>query len=101
MRSIVLAIIFIVGGSLRSVVLFQYLAWAILMIAVAATSQVVTRSAYSLGAIILLAMYPGLLIYRNLILSETLYMFFLNMVRTCFVCQSISIEIGCNDCRRR
>jgi hypothetical protein len=76
---IVLAMIFAVGGSLRSVVLFQYLAWAILMIALAATSQIVTRATYSLGPIILLAMYPGLLIYRNTILSEGLYTFFLNM----------------------
>jgi hypothetical protein len=76
---IVLAMIFTIGGSLRSVVLFQYLAWAILMIALAATSQIVTRAAHSLVPIILLAMYPGLLIYRNLILSETLYMFFLDM----------------------
>jgi hypothetical protein len=75
----VLAMNFSVGGSLRSVVLFQYLAWAILMIALAATSQIVTRASYSLVPIILLAMYPGLLIYRNSILSETLYMFFLNM----------------------
>jgi hypothetical protein len=76
---IVLATIFAAGGGLRSVVLFQYLAWTILMISLAATSQIVTRAAYSLGPIILLAMYPGLLIYRNAVLSETLYMFFLNM----------------------
>ena len=76
---IVLGMIFTIGGSLRSVILLQYLTWAILIMALAATSQIVTRAAYSLGPILLLAMYPGLLIYRNLIQSEAIYSFFLNM----------------------
>lgn len=76
---IVLAMIFTMGGSLRSVILLQYLTWAILVIALAATLQTVTRAAYSLGPILLLAMYPGLLIYRNLIQPEAIYTFFLNM----------------------
>jgi hypothetical protein len=55
------------GGNLGSVVLSQQAAWAALMLALAATAQTVTRSAYSLGPIILLAMYPGLLNFRNII----------------------------------
>ena len=74
-----LAMIFSVGGSLRSVVLLQYLTWTILMIALASTLQIVTRVAYSLGPIILLTMSPALLIYRNLIQPEVIYTFFLNM----------------------
>jgi hypothetical protein len=76
---IVLAVIFTAGGSLRSVILLQYLAWTILVIALGATSQIVTRAAYSLGPILLLTMTPALLIYRNLIQPEAIYTFFLNM----------------------
>jgi len=76
---IFLAMTFAVGGDLGSVVLFQEAAWAALMLALAATAQKVTRSAYSLGPIILLAMYPGLLNFRNIIAPETLYTVFLNL----------------------
>jgi len=76
---IFLAMTFAVGGDLGSVVLFQQTAWAALMLALAATAQKVTRSAYSLGPIILLAMYPGLLHFRNIIAPETFYTVFLNL----------------------
>jgi hypothetical protein len=74
-----LAMVFGVGGDLRSVVLLQESAWAILIIALAATAHIMTKTPYSLAPIILLAVYPGLLIYRNLILAEMLYTFFLNL----------------------
>jgi hypothetical protein len=71
-----LAMTFAVGGDLSSAVLVQEAAWAALMIALATTAQMVTRSPYSLGPIILVAM---LLMYRNIILAETLYTVFLNL----------------------
>jgi hypothetical protein len=70
---------FAVGGDLGSVVLFQEAAWAALVLALAATAQRVTRSAYSLGPIILLAMHPGLLNFRNIIAPETFFTVFLNL----------------------
>src|SRR5262249_12279112 len=76
---IFLAMTFAMGGDLGSVVLSQQAAWAALILALAATAQTVTRSAYSLGPIILLAMYPGLLIFRNIIAPETFYTVFLNL----------------------
>jgi hypothetical protein len=76
---IFLALIFAAGGSLRTAVILQEAAWGVLMIALAATAQKITRNAYSLGPIILVAMYPGLLMYRNIILPETIYTVLLNL----------------------
>jgi hypothetical protein len=74
-----LAVTFALGGDLDTAVLLQEAAWAILMIALAATAHRVTRSPYSLWPIILLAMYPGLLMHRNTITAETLYSVVLNL----------------------
>jgi hypothetical protein len=70
---IFLALIFAAGGGLTSAVLLQEVAWVALLIALAAMAQKITRNAYSLVPIILVAMYPGLLMYRNIILPEALY----------------------------
>ena len=70
------AMTFALGGDLGSAVLLQTALWVGLIIALAVTAQMVTRSPYSLVPIILLAMYPGLLIYRNIIIAEdSLYSF--------------------------
>jgi hypothetical protein len=74
-----LATTFTLGGDLGTAVLLQEAAWVALMMAVAATAQSVTRSAYSLGPIILVVMYPGLLMFRNIITAEILYSVFLNL----------------------
>jgi hypothetical protein len=74
-----LATTFTPGGDLGTAVLLQEAAWVALMMALAATAQSVTRSAYSLGPIILVVMYPGLLMFRNIITAEILYSVFLNL----------------------
>jgi hypothetical protein len=91
-----LAMTFAVGGSLSTVVVLQQAAWAALMIALAITAQRLTRTAYSLGPIILVAMYPGLLLYRNIILAETLYTVFLNLaVLALLVATTVKNSIRC------
>jgi len=74
-----LAAVFAFGGDLRTVVRLQEVAWAILMLALAATAQAATRNAGGLVPIILVAMYPGLLLFRNVITAELLYAVFLNL----------------------
>jgi len=76
---IFLALIFAAGGGLSTAVLLQEATWSALMIALAATAQKITGNAYSLAPIILVAMYPGLLMYRNLILPEAIYAVLLNL----------------------
>ena len=76
---IFLALIFAAGRSLSTAVLFQEAAWVALMIMLAATAQKITKNAYSLGPIILVAMYPGLLMYRNFIMPEAIYTVLLNI----------------------
>src|SRR5438128_4241403 len=54
-----LAVTFAFGGGLETVVRLQQAAWAVLMLALAATAQAATRNAGGLVPIILVAMYPA------------------------------------------
>jgi hypothetical protein len=93
---VLLAMIFTLGGDLGSVVVLQEAAWAGLMIALAATAQIVTRSTYFLGPIILIVMYPGLLMFRNIITAEILYSVFLNLALCgLLLCMSAKNLIRC------
>jgi hypothetical protein len=74
-----LAVTFAFGGGLGTVVRLQQAAWAILMLALAATAQVTARSASGLVPIILVAMYPGLLLFRNVLTAELLFAVLLNL----------------------
>ena len=74
-----LAVTFALGGDLGTVVRLQQAAWAVLMLVLAATAQAATRNAGGLVPIILVAMYPGLLLFRNVITSELLFAVFLNL----------------------
>lgn len=75
----VLAVTFAFGGDLATMVRLQQAAWAVLMLALAATAQAVTRNAVALVPIILVATYPGLLVFRNVLTAEILYAVFLNL----------------------
>lgn len=74
-----LAATFALGGGLAAVVRLQQAAWTVLMLALAATAQAATRRAGALAPIILVAMYPGLLMFRNVITAELVYAVFLNL----------------------
>ncbi|MBR0695266.1 hypothetical protein [Bradyrhizobium lablabi] len=74
-----LAVTFAFGGDLGTVVRLQQAAWIILMLALAATAQAATRNASGLVPIILVATYPGLLLFRNVVTSELLFAVFLNL----------------------
>jgi hypothetical protein len=74
-----LAATFAFGGDLATVVRVQQVAWALLMLALAATVQAATRSAAALVPIILVGMYPGLLLFRNVLTAELLFAVFLNL----------------------
>jgi hypothetical protein len=74
-----LAAAFAFGGDLATVVRVQQVAWALLMLALAATAQAVTRSGVALVPIILVAMYPGLLLFRNVLTAELLFAVILNL----------------------
>jgi hypothetical protein len=74
-----LAVTFAFGGGLDTVVRLQQGAWVVLMLALAATAHAATRNAAGLVPIILVAMYPGLLLFRNVISSELLFAVFLNL----------------------
>ena len=74
-----LAVTFTFGGGPGTVVQLQQAAWAILMLALAATAQAVTRNAAGLVPIILVATYPGLLLFRNVLTAELLFAVFLNL----------------------
>jgi hypothetical protein len=76
---VVLALTFSLGDDLATVVRVQQAAWVVLVLALAATVQAVTRSAAALVPIILVAAYPGLLLFRNVIASELLFAVFLNL----------------------
>ncbi len=77
-----LAATFALGGNLGTVVLLQQAAWAVLMLGLAATAQAATRNAAGLVPIILVAMYPGLLLLRNVITADLLFAVFLNLAMT-------------------
>ncbi len=74
-----LAVTFAFGGGLGTVVRMQQAAWVVLMLALAATAQAATRNAGGLVPIILVATYPGLLLFRNVITAELLFAVFLNL----------------------
>jgi hypothetical protein len=74
-----LAVTFAFGGDLETVVCLQQAAWAVLMLVLAATAQAATRSAIGLVPIILVATYPGLLLFRNVLTAELLFAVFLNL----------------------
>ena len=74
-----LAVTFALGGDLSTVVLLQQAAWAVLMLALAATAHAATRNAAGLVPIILVAVYPGLLLLRNVLTADLLFAVFLNL----------------------
>src|SRR6185437_1401955 len=74
-----LAAIFALGGDLDTVVRLQQIAWAVLMLALAATAQVTTRNSFALVPITLVAAYPGLLLFRNVLTAELLFAVLLNL----------------------
>jgi hypothetical protein len=51
----------------------------VLMLALAATAQATTRNAGGLVPIILVATYPGLLLFRNVLTADLLFAVFLNL----------------------
>jgi hypothetical protein len=77
-----LAMTFAFGGDLGTVVRLQQAAWAVLMLALAATAQAATHNAGGLVPIILVATYPGLLLFRNVLTAELLFAVFLNLAMT-------------------
>ena len=74
-----LAVTFALGGDLATVVLLQQAAWAVLMLALAATAQAATRNAAALVPIIFVAAYPGLLLLRNVLTADLLFAVLLNL----------------------
>ena len=74
-----LAVTFAFGGDLRTVVRLQQAAWAVLILALATTAQMVTRNAAGLVPIILVAMYPGLLLFRHVLTADLFFAVFLNL----------------------
>jgi hypothetical protein len=74
-----LAVTFAFGGDLATVVRLQQAAWVALILALAATAQAVTRNAAALVPIILVATYPGLLLFRNVLTAELLFAVLLNL----------------------
>ena len=85
-----LAATFALGGSLGTMVYLQQGAWAGLMVALAAAAQVINGRSGALAPILLLALYPGLLMFRNVISAEIIYAVLLNLavaallLATCF-----------------
>jgi len=100
-----LAATFAFGGDLATVVRVQQVAWALLMLVLAATAQAVTRSGVALVPIILVAMYPGLLLFRNVLTAELLFAVILNLavagllVATCAGktarCWTVAVSVLC------
>ncbi|WP_027579310.1 hypothetical protein [Bradyrhizobium sp. Ai1a-2] len=74
-----LAVTFAFGGDLGTVVRLQQAAWVVLMLALAIAAQAATRRAAALVPIILVAMYPGLLLFRNVLTADLLFAVFLNL----------------------
>jgi hypothetical protein len=100
-----LAVTFAFGGGLRTAVYLQQAAWAVLMLALAATAQATTRNAGGLVPIILVATYPGLLLFRNVLTADLLFAVFLNLamagllVATCLDkaarCYAVAASVLC------
>jgi hypothetical protein len=76
---VLLAVTFAFGGGLGTAVRLQQAAWAILMIALAATAQATTRNARGLVPIILVATYPGLQLFRHVLTADLFFAVFLNL----------------------
>jgi hypothetical protein len=76
---VILALTFGLNGDLHTAVLLQEAMCAALIVALAATAQIVTASPYALLPVILVAMYPGVLMFRNVIAAETFYLVFLTL----------------------
>jgi hypothetical protein len=74
-----LAAIFALGGGLGTMVRVQQAAWAILIVVLAATAQLATRRSGAVAPIILVALYPGLLMFRNIITADLVYTVLLNL----------------------
>jgi hypothetical protein len=74
-----LAVTFAFGGDLGTVVRLQQAAWVVLMLALVATAHAATRNAGGLVPIILVATYPGLLLFRNVLTAELLFAVLLNL----------------------
>jgi hypothetical protein len=74
-----LAVTFALGGDFVTAVRLQEAAWVVLMLALAATAQAATRNAAALVPIILVATYPGLLLFRNVLTADLLFAVFLNL----------------------
>ena len=102
---VALAVTFAFGGDLATMVRVQQAAWAVLMLALAATAHATTRNALALVPIILVATYPGLLLFANVLTSELLFAVFLNLataawlVATCVNksarCWAVAVSILC------
>jgi hypothetical protein len=75
----ILALTFGLNGDLHTVVLLQQATYAALILALAVTVQIVAGSPYALLSVILLAMYPGVLMFRNVITAEMFYLVFLTL----------------------
>jgi hypothetical protein len=75
----ILAMTFGLNGDLRTVVVLQEAMCTALILALAATAQIVAGSPYALLPVILLAMYPGVLMFRNVITAEMFYLVFLTL----------------------
>ncbi len=74
-----LAVTFASGGGLETVVRLQQAAWAILVLALAATAQATTRNGVALAPIVLVAIYPGLQLFTNVLTADLLFAVFLNL----------------------
>ena len=75
----ILALTFGLNGDLRTVVVLQEVTCTVLILALAAAAQLLAGSAYALVPVILLAMYPGVLMFRNVITAEMFYLVFLTL----------------------
>jgi hypothetical protein len=75
----ILALTFGLNGDLRTVVVLQEVTCTALILALAAAAQLLAGSPYALVPVILLAMYPGVLMFRNVITAEMFYLVFLTL----------------------
>ena len=75
----ILALTFGLNGDLQTVVRLQEATYAALILALAVTAQIVSGSPYALLSVILLAIYPGVLMFRNVITAEMFYLVFLTL----------------------
>jgi hypothetical protein len=76
---VLVAVTFALGGGLGTIVRLQQAAWAILMIALAATARTTTRNAAGLLPIVLVATYPGLQLFRHVLTADLFFAVFLNL----------------------